>query len=679
MKNLIILILLISIPAYAQQQKTLEEQRKELNEQKKKNDKWESDQRKSLADAQAAIIKNNELIAQMDAADKNRKANVEKVLNEVNATIDGFSTAQRLVSRRASFYRCVRGSLKDFGVSDLKRCRNAHSVNFTPEEEKQLNDWNSQVGLTSAEIKTQRAKLVWENQTKQTTVDFTTKQIGYLQGMKDRHSDAERGLLAQEEDAKLIKDNQNYLNCDAATPDISLEEKVPYPGAKFQGPFVGVPRDNQDGLGTCYANAAKNLLVGASQGKDVASFLDIALAYKGSGVVTSGLDAGDSCTALTRLNEKGYCPQKNAPMEIGEKNSFSDGGFLSGSRSTVYDQAIVVKLLQNFLAGKQILEKGNKDLAEQILKQSKAIVHNIMLRPNVKIPMPIVRNPIPAPWKLAELHSVLSAKNRLLTFDQLNNDYQAEYRKFYPAYVRGVIEGKSRDEIFEAFKTKMAPFIDKYQLANEMKYWKNIFMQDTESDVKSSTLKKDIAESVDFMKVMSGKQGKSDEEFLKFCDETQGDSLQFLNALQPLVKHLSELDVNTDQLYDKDGKFRDPAELMQLVVAPSCLSATNRKKFSSPMTCEGSTQSVNQIKNSNATYPEKVKMLRGKVIASLLQGYPLGNTFARHINTIVGMRFNKELQRCEYKIRESQNATSTWQAEAKLFDVMSALTEVRRK
>lgn len=204
-------------------------------------------------------------------------------------------------------------------------------------------------------------------------------------------------------------------------------------------------------------------------------------------------------------------------------------------------------------------------------------------------------------------------------------------------------------------------------------------MQDTESDVKSPTLKKDLADSVEFLKIMSGKSGKSDEEFLKFCDETQGDSLQFLNSLQPLIKHLNELKVSTDELYGADGKFRNPEEMMQLVVAPSCLHDKNRKKFSSPISCDPGYEIVSDIKSSKASYPEKVKQLRGKVIASLIQGYPLGNTFARHINTIVGMRFNKERSRCEYLIRESQNATSTWQSEAQIYDVMSALTEVRRK
>ena len=365
-------------------------------------------------------------------------------------------------------------------------------------------------------------------------------------------------------------------------------------------------------------------------------------------------------------------------MEIGERNPTGEG-LMSGVQGSVYDQAIVVKLLQKFLAGKEILEKGDKDFSEQVLKQAKAIVHNIKLRPNVKIPLPIVRFQIPSSWKLAELHSLKFSKNNTISFNEFNSEYQTAYRQFYPAYVRAVIEGKSRDEIFETFKTKMSPFIEKYQIASEMKHWKAIFMEDSDIDAKSPTLKKDLADSLDFMKVMSGTSGKSNEEFLKFCEETQGDSFQFLATLQPLIKHLNQINAGTDALYDANGKFRNPAELMQLVVAPTCLHESNRKKFSSPISCENGADFISKLKSSSIPYSEKVKKLRSKVMTSLIQGYPLGNTFARHINTIVGMRFNKELSRCEYKIRESQNGSSTWQSEAQLYDVMEALTEVRRK
>jgi hypothetical protein len=43
------------------------------------------------------------------------------------------------------------------------------------------------------------------------------------------------------------------------------------------------------------------------------------------------------------------------------------------------------------------------------------------------------------------------------------------------------------------------------------------------------------------------------------------------------------------------------------------------------------------------------------------------------------MRFNKVSKQCEFKIRESQTGTSSWQNESGIFNEIEALTEVRKK
>lgn len=475
--------------------------------------------------------------------------------------------------------------------------------------------------------------------------------------------------------AQSLSPDERYLNCDANTPEVSLEEKVPYPGANFAGPFFGVPRDNQDGLGTCYANAAKNLLVSASQGQDVASYLDIAVTHQVSGGFGKyNINGGESCDALKRLNAKGYCPQSNAPMEMGEKNSYAPG-----SNRSISDQGTRVELLQKFLSGRTILEKGNNEFSGQVLKQSKVIAQYLKLHANVKIPMAIVRHPIPASWKLQEFQAVYGRQNPGVNKDQVMNDYRQAYQKFYPDYIRAVVAGNSRDQIFDIFTSKMSAFISKYNLASEMKGWKMSFMGASEQDATDPKLKTSIAESLAFMKLISGKADQSDIEFFKFCESVQADSLEFLADFQPLIKHLDESEVATDELFDKDGKFKAPGDMMQLLVAPACLHPENRKKFSSPIHCETGRQTIYEIKASALSLPQQIKQLRGKVISNLLQGYAMGNTFNRHINTIVGLRFNKEQNRCEYKIRESQDGTSTWQPETQIFGTIEALTEVRRQ
>jgi hypothetical protein len=485
----------------------------------------------------------------------------------------------------------------------------------------------------------------------------------------------ERLLETRVNDQKLIDSNAKFINCNALTPEISLEEKTPFLGANFSGPFFGVPRDNQDGLGTCYANTAKNLLVSTSKGEDVASFLDLALIFKEKDLSGNGLDAGGSCPTLEKMEKKGYCPQSFAPAENGEKNSFTEG--LSGESKSIYDQSILVDLLQNFFISQEVLEKKNKKFSDEALGQANLIIHNLKTSPNVKIPLPVVRFPIPNAWKLKEAMKFKSSEDGFAQ-DQFLSDYKEAYQQFYPLYVKSVLEGKSRDEIFSQFKLKMNGFIGKYGLGNSMDSWKNIFMSDTQSDWNDPNLKKEIALSMKFMKAMAGKTDVSDEDFIKDCEKTSS-HFEFLSSLQPLVKHLQSKGVDAKVLYDDNGRFKSQTDLMQLVVAPACLNPANRVMPKNEILCETGYDTVTKIKDVKYPIDIQKKMLRERIVASLVQGYALGNTFDRHINTIVGMRFNPDAKRCEFKIRESQNASSSWQAEDQIFKEIEALTEVRRK
>jgi len=66
------------------------------------------------------------------------------------------------------------------------------------------------------------------------------------------------------------------------------------------------------------------------------------------------------------------------------------------------------------------------------------------------------------------------------------------------------------------------------------------------------------------------------------------------------------------------------------------------------------------------------------ILTSLLEGMPVGNSHPQpggnHINTIVGYRYNKSLNKCEYKIRESQTATSFWSTEESIIKINLKMT-----
>jgi hypothetical protein len=683
MKRLIIFGLFISIFAHAQTDDEVKKLRDKWILDKQKNDEWKASLTTKLGEDEAKYKLSALKMEKLDDLIKNKKAYIAKAIQQADEALKDLSAAERVVSRKGAFFRCIRNELQRISTVNVQSCKTNHDGNFNEREEKLIKEWEATVTLSPGQLNAKKYEVQKELTFIQGQIDYGRKFITSAEKIDINIQNTEKEIKNLENDRKLIEANSKFVNCDSNTPVISLEEKVPYPDAKFQGPFFGVPRDNQDGLGTCYANTAKNLLVGASGGKDVASFLDLALVYKGDrGVASSGLDAGLSCETLDKMKEVGFCPQEFAPFERGEKNIYTDG-LMGNTTGNIFDQSRIIKQLRNFFDGQEQFIKGNKEVSDQILAQAEVIIHNIKSRPNVIIPLPVARHQIPTEWKMLELTYLKSSKTTAYSQQDMLGDYKKAYRNFYSHYIRAVMEGKNRDEIFDVFKEQMKSFIDKYEIADEMPAWKKIFLIDTESDWNNPNLKKEIAKSVSFMKTMSGKHHATDEDFLKQCDESKGDIVSFLQSLQPLVKYMDEQKLDTKNLFDDKGRFRSAGDLIQLAIAPSCLKKENRKMPSSEFLCNSGYGIINNIRSSGKGVDEQKKMLRERVVVSLVQGYAMGNTFGlsntKHINTLVGMRFNPTSKQCEYQIRESQTGTSFWQSEESIFNKIEALTEVRRK
>lgn len=679
MKIIIPLFLFISFAVHGQQDPVLEADKKQYLEDVEKNKKWESDELKFLKESEKILEDAQTELETLNFMEKNKTQIKDKVSKDIQARLDAMSVTQKMLGKKAAFYKCIRDDLKYRGFSKVADCKLSHKADFTPEEEQQIKDWNAMVGKSPQQIKFAKEQAAWSVKQREGFITESKKRLKNIEAMKVQLRDREIGLEMRENEGAMVrKDHASILNCDANTPEVSLEAEVPYPGAKFKGPFVGVPRDNQDGLGTCYANTAKNLLVSTSQGKDIASFLDLALVYKGrSGVVASALDGGNSCDVLKRMEDKGYCPQDHSPYETGSKNLYTDGIF--NGNNSLESQAYTIRLLHDFVAGVDLFTRQNKGLSEKTLKKVSLIIDTIKKQPNVKLPLPIVRFQIPSDWKLKEFAAQAQNHNPLFDGEKFERAFKDNYRNFYPKYLRAVVAGKGREEIFAEYKNVMKPFIDTYQLEGQLSVWEKVFMNSTEHEIKSPDLKKDITDSLKFLKTISGNLSKTDEEFLQYCDETFGDNFHFIENMQPLIKHLGDINIDAKILFDKNGNVKAPEEIMQLAVAPACLNSGARKYPVKKIYCDYGTGNINKIKSSGKPRNEQIKMVRERVVASLVQGYALGNSFDRHINTIVGMRFNKDSRQCEYQIRESQNGKTLWQEESGIFDRMDSLAEVRRK
>ncbi|MBA2404024.1 MAG: hypothetical protein H0V66_04565, partial [Bdellovibrionales bacterium] len=279
MKKLIFLSLCISSISFAQPEVkpgVTPTPREQWAIDKHKNDEWEKSIQKNLKQAEDSIAKKQAELSLLDDLEKNKKVYVAQAIDQAEAAIEDLSSADRLISRKAAFFRCIKNDLKDRGLANIPLCKSSHPANFSVADEKLIKEWNEKVTQTPTQIKLKKEQIQREFKSYEIQMSNAKVQATHAEAMKKKLQDTDKMLVSKEADQKLIEANRNFVNCDAESPEISLEEKVPYPGAKFKGPFFEVPRDNQDGMGTCYANTAKNLLVGTSQGKDVASFLDLA-------------------------------------------------------------------------------------------------------------------------------------------------------------------------------------------------------------------------------------------------------------------------------------------------------------------------------------------------------------------------------------------------------------------
>lgn len=598
-------------------------------------------------------------------------------IDELNEKIKKIPFFQKL-GEKANYYKCLRSSMDNNSHMNLSLCNRMYSPNLNEEEKASVDQWNAKLGTPLASVKTKKESLPREITQAEAMLPTYESNKKFSLSREDIIKGSIKTVEVKKSEMGILPKHPQFLKCDENTPEINLENKQPFAGADFEGPFFGVPRDNQDGLGTCYANAAKNLLVGISGGKNVASFLDIALAYKNeNGGMVEGLDGGMSCTALNAIAKTGYCPQHFAPMETGEQNVAGEGLFNLDPYNYL---ATNVNMVRDFLDDLGRMQKSTNPISASVMSKAQKMIEHLKAHPEVKIPLPIARYEIPEKWKLKEAFALKKIPN--MKEEDFIKEYDVAYKTFYPQYVKAIIQGKTIDQIFALWTEKMNPFITKYNLEANLPEFKRVWKTNVTDDFSDPTVKKQLRVSLDFLKEIMDQKDATDDEFLELCASQASDSLNFLGALNPLVQKLRDKKLNEDKLFDGEGKFRSALELMQLTVAPSCVNAENRVK-PEPFTCSDGYDVINKIKGSTKTQPEKVQALRQKVVLSLVQGMPLGNTYHTgtgwHINTIAGMRFNKTDGRCEYLIRESQTGTSGWQPESRLFEKIEALTEVRKQ
>ena len=348
MSKFLILFVLLSNFVLAQEVDQLDKEYERLKLMLEQNQSWIKSQQQIKDQTEFVIKKNQAEIKSLDDLIRSRTEYKKQVLDEIEKEIKNVPGIVRMVSKKAAYYRCLQENLNLDKSEFFQTCHLKHLKKLSKSEESDVNRWMALTDLSPYDLKSKVQKLEFAIEVEQSTHKLAAERIQTAFVQRERLIEDEEKILMKYEDRKVAAQNSHFVKCDANTPDISLEEETPYPGAKFKGPFYKVPRDNQDGIGSCYANTAKNLLVGTSRGSDIASFLDLALLYKEeSGVIASGLDGGFTCHVLAKLKNHGYCPQGLAPIETGEANFYNDA-WLGSDRIGLWGQSVVFEYLQKF-------------------------------------------------------------------------------------------------------------------------------------------------------------------------------------------------------------------------------------------------------------------------------------------------------------------------------------------
>lgn len=534
-----------------------------------------------------------------------------------------------------------------------------------------------------------------------------SKSLANTRALSDQHSLAAKAVYNAESEIlsskKNILDNTkkvndinfskkfaNLLSCSSNSPTIDLEEETIMKGSMTKGPFYKIPRDHQDFIGTCYANTAKNLLLGITGGKDNISFLDAALQYKAQTETNlTELDGGNACTTIDELKKSGYCPKEFSPIESGDDTQMENGIF--NKNNSLGSQAYLLSLIGNYLNGKSLLEKNTDIVSKNFIKNTKRILMALKEDKNIKLPMPhletfpIDKNEIQQQY-LWNYKKFIEEKNKtggnlpIVSESDFKNEYETKLRNFTNEYIQEEETGSTPAKRRALYKKHFAEFNKKYHLEDRVygTPFSNMFDSFFEKNI-SKSFKNEIDSTLKFYREVIDsdltRSGMFDLYNVK-CIASPEKLERFTDGLRSLIELFNHSQMDIDNLYDENGNHISNKDFLQLATTPKCINPKNRKKISTQFTCD-------VRYTSEYDSGKKQSGMRKDILKSLAKGIPAGNSFAmvggNHINTIVGYRFNPESKRCEFKIRESQTASFFWQDENDLTNQAFAITIVDKE
>ena len=461
----------------------------------------------------------------------------------------------------------------------------------------------------------------------------------------------------KKEYAKFKNETPDLGFCKKGFQEIDLEKTV----------FKDLPRDHQDGLGTCYANTSKNLIYALTRGQLNPSFIDLSLATNKR--EEEYLDGGSVCTIMGEIQNVGLCDKENSPLEMGE--DLESLNFLNPKRRKLISHMYFIDLLNEYIKNKNQFE--NKIGLENFKEGIEGAVRAIQENPDIELPYPKLGKYY-LPFSNAEsiyyhYENYDIEKNHKLS--EYLNDYDAAKDKFYQNLMKN-IQDKDLD-LEKIFQASFSDFSKKYKLNDEAK--KRLFSDQSKRAKKrlnfsQKDYKKKVIATQNFLHSQTNLQSLNKQ---LYCREEIKLEHETLSNFSDIINQAKEMKVDLNKLLENNA-FVDGKAFFQFVATPNCINTKNRKMISSNYTC-----SNRSVKDMAEWYGiDQASYLRYRVHEQLKKNMPIGKAFGTHVHTVVGMRFNENTNSCEYKIRESQTADFFWQTEEEALKGLKILAIVDR-
>lgn len=590
-------------------------------------------------------LSNKDLLQNTLLKNEKIKNYILQVDNYIKVSLDNINRQHNIkkliYKRKLNYLTCLKDKLNLKKYTTLTSCTK-ESILYLNSTDKEM---YSKIEFISKEIDMD-LELTYQQLSRQISQDeILLKQFNEKNKLFSNNIDFYNANKAQT--LEILNNMENILtdtkfkSCDSEMPTIDLENEYITKVSNIRGVFHQIPQEQQGGIGTCYANTAKNLLLGLSRGVHNANYLDLAIQYKDSTdeLATEGLEGGFPCNLLRMAKKRGYC-----------KNSKITSNNNEIKTTEVISLALDLSQLENSL---------------NMTKNTQNLIKDFISNKDLDFPVRPLRAII---FQQGTNQKVFKKSQKLKdyfeNFDQFNTFLKAKDVEIKSDFIASIQSGQSIDHFIDRLiNKKLYSTFQKYGETVPSSYIRNA--RNIYTKYLQAKKFKQLKESVIFMlDNISSLKRYSNQDIDLFYNEILSLN-DHLSIIQKMSKYIQLHKIDHNILFDSNGSFKDLKTLLSLLAAPNCIDESDRTSIDNEIKC---VSDYNFVKDLKLSFPNSVdlqeKFFQLRIKASLLKGLPLGNIFylpyGLHVNTIVGMKYNKSTDRCELKMRDSQDVKSKW-------------------